>query len=329
MFGKGFDASVVLREGSLGYIGPGTHKKQIMFLGDDIYHVKQPHSKYYKNNSGDFGNASEALDNQFATATELLSEMRYKAFNIPYAHYESFRGNNGEFKLISKNIDNDQIEIRALAELFVYEDEFFERYSKKFSMQSLEEIITNPVVALRFMTPKCYDQFIKYSLASMFDFSNDEHFNNVIFIRNQNSMLFESMFLCDKESNVFNPLIARGFSLEDVFSRVNDYTEYAGIHIVDRDETFDRRVSILFKMIRNGTMPKKYVKFLSEYAGFDFTKAANEIRNRHDIVIDDRQLDVYKKSAEIAGEISQRGYWFLKSQRLKTYIFNSKNTSNS
>lgn len=307
MFGKGFDASVVLREGNLGYIGAGAHKKQIMFLGNDIYHVKEPHSKYYKNNAGDFGVSGEAMDNEFAAATELLAEMRYRAFHIPYAYYEVFRGKGGEFQLVSKDIANDKIEIRTLAELFSYEDDFFSKYSKKFSMQTLEEIISHPAVALKFMTPNCYDQFVKYALASMFDFANDEHFNNVIFIRNQNSMLLESMFLCDKESNVFNPLIAREFSLDDVFSRTNDYTEYTGFHFVDRDETFDRRVSTLIKMIKKGTMPKKYIKFLSNYAGFDFAKAANEIKNRHDVVIDDRQLDVYKRSAEIAGEISQRG----------------------
>lgn len=306
-FGKGFDASFVLREGTLGYIGPGAHKKEIIFLGDDIYHVKVPHSKYYKNHAGDFGAGGEALDNQLAASTELLSEMRYRAYHIPYAYYETLRGKNGEFKLLSKDIENPQLEIRTLAELLSYEDDFISKYSKKFSMQSLEEIITHPAVALKFMTPKCYDQFVKYSLASVFDFSNDEHFNNIIFVRNQSSMLLESMFLCDKESNIQNPLIAREFSLEEVYDRMNDYTEYTGFHVVDRDETFDRKVSVLLRMIKKGTMPKKYIKFLSEYAGFDFAKAANELKNRHGIELDDRQLDVYKRTAEIAGEISQRG----------------------
>lgn len=306
-FGRGVDTSLVLREGTLGYVGSGIHKKHIMYLGDEIYHIKEPHSKYYKNHGGDFGVSGERADNQFAAGTELLSEMRYRAFHIPYAYYESFRGNSGEFMLMSKDITTATIEMRTLAELMSYEDDFFSRYSKKFSMQTLEEIITKPAIALKIMTPKCYDQFVMYALASIFDFANDEHFNNVIFIRNQNSMLFESMFLCDKESNVFNPLIAREFSLEDVFAKTNDYTEYTGFHVTDRDETFDRRVSVLFKMIRKGTMPMKYIKFLSTLANFDFEKAANEIKNRHDISIDDRQLDVYKRGAEIAGEISQRG----------------------
>ena len=116
MFGKGFDASVVLREGTLGYIGPGVHKKQIMFLGDEIYHIKQPHSKYFKNNAGDFGRLGEELDNQFASATELLAEMRYRAYHIPYAYYESLRGANGEFQLVSKDISNDKIEIAKAIE---------------------------------------------------------------------------------------------------------------------------------------------------------------------------------------------------------------------
>lgn len=306
-FGKGFDASIILREGTLAYEGSGVHKKQLMILGDDIYHIKQPHSKYFKNYAGDFGRGGEALDNEFATATELLCEMRYKAYHIPYANYEAFRGEGGEFTLLSKDIAVDNIEIKSLSDIMCYEDDFFSKYSKKFSMQTLEEIITRPAVALRFMTEKCYDQFIKYSLASIFDFANDEHFNNIIFVRNQRSLLFESMFLCDKESNVFNPLIAREFSIDDVLEKTNSYTGYTGIHAMHRDETFDQKVSILLKMIRKGTMPKKYVKFLSEYAGFDFAKAANELKNRYDVELDDRQLDVYKRTAEIAGEISQRG----------------------
>ena len=38
--------------------------------------------------------------------------------------------------------------------------------------------------------------------------------------------------------------------LDDVFNKTNAYTGYTGFHIKDRDEAFDRRVSILIKMIK-------------------------------------------------------------------------------
>ncbi len=306
-FSKGFDASVVLQRGEEDFLGSGKCKKMIIRLGQDIYHIKEPHSRYYKNNKREFGASGTMMDNELATITELMAERRYRSFHLPYAYYELLRGDNGEFKLISKSINNDKVEVKSLSELMHYEDDFISEYALKFSMQNLEEILTKPAICLRVMTRECYDQYVKFLLASVFDFSTDDHFNNIIFIRNQNSMLFESMFLCDKESNVFNPLIAREFSMDEILRKSNSYNHYVGIKVSERGEDFEKRASVLLRLVKKGIMPKKYVKFLSDLAGFDFDAVARDVKGDFGLVADDRQLDIYKRTAEIAGEIAQKG----------------------
>lgn len=306
-FSKGFDPELILREGNSGYIESGKYKKDIKFFGGDVYHIKEPHSRHHKIYRDDFGRGDSKRDNRLATATELLSEMRYRELGIPYAYYELFSGFGGELKLMSKDILTSEIDIKPLVELFYCDDESLMKSSRRFVIQNLEEIITDPKIALKIMTPECYDQFIKYSLASIFDFANDEHFNNIIFIKNKKSPLFESMFLCDKESNLFNPFLAREYSLLDVIEKITKFDAYYGFSVYDSDENFDQRVTGLLKMVLKGTMPKKYVKFLSDLAGFDFEKASNELKNRHGISLDERQIDVYKWSTEIAGKIAQKG----------------------
>ena len=54
---------------------------------------------------------------------------------------------------------------------------------------------------LSIMTEECFDQYIKYLLASVFEFSDDEHSNNIIFVRNHKSDKFEALFVFDKSRN--------------------------------------------------------------------------------------------------------------------------------
>lgn len=301
-FSDGFSVAHVLKHGR----AHQEDKRIVLRVGDEIYHFKTPHSRYFKNHETYFSGEEALVDNSLSASTELLSERRYRAFKFPYAHYETLKNNKG-ITLVSKDIQNDDIELRSLGDLATYEDTYFSKYAKRLMTQTLVSVIKDSRIPLKIMTPECYDQFIKFHLASIFDFSNDDHFNNIIFMRNQNSGLFESMFLCDKESNIFNPDLASGTETSQAYDYAKRHMEYHGMHMCLLYESFPIRVRAIRQLILDGEMPKEYIKFLRKIADYDQSGAVKDIYDKFNIVVDERQLEIYKKAQEVAGSITERG----------------------
>ena len=169
-----------------------------------------------------------------------------------------------------------------------------------------EKLLKNKKHMLSIMTEKCFDEYIMCFLASIFEFSDDEHYNNIMFCRNKNTDKFESVFVYDKESTVFNPLISKGLKYNDVKYETLCFDRDVGRFVYVPEECFLDRVSEIGHLMKKGLLDKKYIDFLNVIAGFDFCEAAKQVYDETGKKINQTQLDMYRFGADQAGELAQR-----------------------
>lgn len=271
---------------------------------------KQTHSKYYKNNRGEFQklpNACKLLDNRLALTSELISRKKYREFGFMYAkQYPHFKG--FQYYIISPNLLQGYCDYCTYYEILKnpYDDRAQEqKVFKRTTYGTFKQLLKKKKLLLSVMTEDCFDQYVKYFLSSIFEFSDDEHFNNVIFCKNRGSDKFESIFVFDKESTVFNPMIARGDKFGDIKFQSLTYYGYVGRSVVCVEENIGDRMIEIGKLIKKGILEKKYVDFLNQLANFDFGKLAQDFYNEYGRQIHPVQLDMYKFGADLAGDTAQ------------------------
>ena len=283
----------------------------IILYGDARFIFKRPNSKYFKNHRKEFQALSfEAgqLDNYLCVTSELLAEKKYKACKIMCGKHYMVE-HNGEFYSISPNLLQGYVDYCTMSEIM--RDGYDEmpkeaRVFRKIPYFSLKQLLKKKRFLLNVMTEECYEQYVKFLIASVFEFSDDEHYNNIIFCRNRGSQKFESVFVFDKESTVFNPMIAKNYSPYQTKIETLKFDTYAGKYIYCPGESIIDRFHELGRLVKSGVLEKKYQDFINEIAHFDFCKAAGEIYQETGLTVNERQIDMYKYGSEFALETLEK-----------------------
>lgn len=333
---KKFDALDLSSDGF--FVGGLSKISKGLITYDDVdYCIKTPHSRFYK--FGYLNLSLEEKDNKLATASEFIARKRYKQFRFMYANHrpilrdrteemsqgladeilwrnrhiynyeEMYR--KGIYLLVSPAISNEMIDTISLGDISTIGLQLTKDNKVEQTMyDSLEAVLDCKEYYLKFMTEECYDQFVKLQLASIFDFGDDDHFHNVKLCKNKTSERYESIFLFDKESTAFNPIIAqRGdMDLHEIKQSLQCFKNYNSMPVRKQNETSMIRMYGITRLILSGKLEKKYVKFLEEVAGIDFNKIGREIYQDLGIKPNQKQLDIYKYGADFAGIIAGKEY---------------------
>ena len=305
--------------------------KGLVGVGDGNYYIKTPHSRAFK-----FGYVNlkfEAEDNLLATTSELLAQKKYKEFKFLYANhrpifkprthlsefdYERLWKNRhvynyediyrkGIYTLVSPALTSELIDTISMGDITSIGMRLARKNSKEQRMfDNFESVLDSKKYYLKFMTSHCYDQYVKFVLASIFEFSDDDHYDNVWLCKNHQSDKYEDLFLFDKESTSFNPFVAINMQLEAVKFRAQNHTSFNGMPVSRMGERGVDRMFEVTRLIRIGKLEKKYIEFLNQIAGIDFEKIAAEIEMETGIKVNQKQLDVYKYGADFAGIVAQK-----------------------
>ncbi len=283
----------------------------IVRAGDTDFIFKLSHSRYYKNHRKQFSTlpvTSRMLDNRLALGSELLSQKKYRAFKFMTAMHYPIEWNH-EFYVISPNLLKGYADYLTASE--IGRDPYMEmpresRGMKKALRLPLKKLLSQKKRFLNMMTEDCFDQYVEYLLASVFEFSDDEHANNIMFVRNRGSEKFESLFVFDKESTIFNPFIAMGQNFNDVRMNSILFDKYAGKFIAFPGETIIERVHEIGELVQRGKLEPKYIKFLNQLANFDYCEAARQIYHETGKKINQNQLDMYRLGSEYAAQTLER-----------------------
>lgn len=283
------------------------------------YFIKTPHSRFYK-----FGFVNMALsnrDNKLATTSELISEKKYKHFNYMSApHKAIFKPDQneyllrfkhkklfGEYVLVSPILFNSDIHYASMSD-FQTQENFFNKAARvdQLLFGNFENTLKNKKHFLKYMTEGCYDEYVKYLLLSLFEFSDDEHLGNVMLCKNKNVERFERLFIYDKESTAFNPFVANDLESSSLIYKTNNFSRYNGVPFFAQGERSIERILALTKLVADGKVPKKYCLFLNEISNIDYEKFAREVFEETGIVVEKKQIDMYKYGSDCAGEIFEK-----------------------
>ena len=303
--------------------------KGLVSVSGGNYYIKTPHSRAYK-----FGYVNlrfEAEDNQLATMSELIAQKRYKKFRFLYANHrpiyrprtvlgeldfevlwknrhvynfeEMYR--RGLYTLVSPSIDSEYVDTISMGDITTIGLQLTKHNKEEQTMyDNFEKVLDCKQYYLKYMTENCYDNFVKFVIASIFEFSDDDHFDNILLCKNRQNEMYEDLFLFDKESTAFNPFVALNMDIGAIKYRVQNHASYNGMPISKQGERSLARMYELTRLVRLGKLEKKYVDFLNEIAGIDFNKIAKEIELETGLKTNQKQLDMYKYGADFAGIIA-------------------------
>lgn len=302
-------------------------------VGGSNYYIKTPHSRSFK-----FGYVNlryESQDNALATMSELLARKRYKQFRFLYAnHRPLFRDRTtldkkdleviwrnrhvynyeeiyrkGVYVLVSPSLTSELVDTISFGDIVTIGLKLTKHNKAEQSMyDNLERMLDSKQYYLKFMTDHCYDQLVKFVLASIFEFSNDDHFDNIMLCKNSDSDKYEDLFLFDKESTAFNPFVAVDMGISTIKYRAQNYMSYNGMPITQIGERTMIRMYELTRLINKGKLEKKHIDFLEDIAGINFEKLAKEIEFETGLVANQKQLDMYKYGADFAGIIAGKTF---------------------
>ena len=279
------------------------------------YFVKTPHSRSFK--LGYVNTSLTGQDNKIATASELIAEKKYKSFNFMTAVHQPIYKENygydeyfepyGIFTLVSPMLFTTEIHHASISD-FIEQEKLFNPASHLDTavFGNLGTILKRKKLLLEYMTEECYDEFVQFMLLSIFEFSDDDHMGNVIMCKNKDVEKFEHIFVFDKESTAFNPFVARNLASPAIMFKTNNFTAYNGVPITSKGERSIERMLAVAKLIADGKMPKKYIKFIDQISGLDYEQLAKEVFEDTGIKVDQRQIDMYKFGSECAGNIVLR-----------------------
>lgn len=296
----------------------GVPIQNAMFYTDDrvvfegmTFHRKTPHSTSYKKLklSQEFFSAT---DNHLSAMSELLSEKVYRSHKFLTAKHFVLKKDD-EFVLYSPNLFGTDIVSEQMNNINMFKPYYFNNISYK--TRGIEYILQGKNDFLTFMTPECFDQYVEYLLRSVFEFSDDEHYSNIMFVKRAGKEKFEEMFIFDKESTYFNFLISRitnDFNQLKTILRHFSVSDSINISITGSfNDSFNSRVQVISQLFDRGLLNEKHLKFLKDIANTDFNKIARHVHRETKIPINDVQIDCYKYGAEVAGELAKT-LWYNK-----------------
>ncbi len=292
------------------------------------YFIKTPHSRSFK-----FGYISlkeQEIDNKLATMSELIAEKRYKKFKFLYAtHRPIYKtvtkvlGENndlvwenrhifnteeiykhGIYQLVSPALTNEYFDTISLNYMYTIRRQIAQTEEEVHMFDNFGNILESREHFLKFMTEDCYDKFVEFLIASILEFSDDDHFDNITLVKNKSSNKYEDIFVYDKESNVFNPFITKDLSLNAIKFKTRTASNYNGVPVKSMGENTIFRIFEFFGLIRQGKLKERYLKFIEELASVDYGQIAREIRAETGIWANPKQLDMYKYGADFAGIIA-------------------------
>lgn len=278
-------------------------------MGDNEtkYIFKMSHSRYYKNHRKEFASlpvTARMADNRLSLGSELISQKKYEDFEFLTAQHHLVQHHH-EYYVISPNLLQGYVDYQTAYQISQdgYGDmPLHSKVLRKSSRLSLKQVLKKKKQFLSIMTEECFDQYIKYLLASVFEFSDDEHSNNIIFVRNHKSDKFEALFVFDKESTVFNPLIAKGNKWGEVKYQSVIYDHYVGKFIAFPGESIIERTREIGELIAKGKLEKKYVDFLNAIASYDYCETARRVYHETGKRVNQMQIDMYRVGSEYAAQ---------------------------
>ena len=289
------------------------HFEKIKHIAGQTFFFKHPNSKLFKIYGGYYKKRNKShvvlADNQLAANSELIAKKKYKRFGFMTADYQVAM-HDEEFYLFSPQLFfADEVELATLYQIYcdTSQSSVFQASAKELGRGNLTNFLIRKKVMLNMMTENCYDQLAKYFLMSIFEFSDDEHFNNIILCKNKNSKKFESVFVFDKESTVFDYSIAKGKSFQETRDYATRFNTYMGLPVAWNIENFNERMKALSELIKSGVLEKKYCDFLNELAQFNFCEACKEIYEETGAKSNQTQIDMFRFGSEKAGELSILG----------------------
>lgn len=281
------------------------------------YFLKRPHSASYKEKSNELSFRNKSLDreltikdNELCTMSELISEKKYRAYKYLVAKHFTLPVGR-EFYVASPNMffeDVEAAEINGLDDSEEYCEPAKVNLSKNARLSALgtsrfnlEQILKNKNNFLGFMTEHCYEQFVNYFLMSAFEFSDDENSNNLMFAKPKDSDRFENVFVFDKESTLFNFLIAQGESFESIKQKIAGLDEFCDV--VLGGGNFVTRVKILRQLFEKGLLNEKHQSLLKTTLNVNYDKLAQEVSAETGLKKNQSQIDLYKLGQDYTNEL--------------------------
>ena len=298
----------------------------IIFSGFSFY-KKYTHSKDFKCNANtklrnihyrdltdeqirDYMHVDGRLDNQLSAMSELISEKKYRAYKFMTAKHFVIEEDN-RYYLLSPDF------LLSKIQKFTYQDVMWSdknkpltditRVARKTYQFKLAEIIQNKELYLSFMTEHCYEQFVKFVINGIFDFSNDDSFDNIVLVKHKKDNRFKDIFVCDKESTAFNFMVAQGFGYKKIKRILDEYSEYGGVVINNFGKdgiTF--RIDEMKRLFDRGIMGSTHLQILKQIAETDYDKLAEEALSNTSLKKNQTQIDLYKYGSELAGNLAHQ-----------------------
>lgn len=318
------NASDVLSQGSK--VGTNFYSTDFYVFEGKYFYVKDPHTRGHKreiirakNSRLDFGFQENirlnytSLDNELATMSELISEKKYRAYKYITAKHFTIQNDN-DYYIMSPNMFLSELDYETFTNIDVNAP-FHKEDSKKFgasilinsantSLFDMEKWLKRKDRFLSFMTEHCYDQMIKFFLSSIFEFGDDDTLYNIILVKNKESSRFEDMFVFDKESTLFNFLIAHGDNFAEIKQQIKDYKDYDDYRFGKSNITV--RVETLRDFFDRGLLNGEHRKHLERELEVNYDKLANEISAETGLRKNQTQIDCYKHGQDYISDILEK-----------------------
>ncbi len=278
--------------------------------------LKKPHTAKFKETENNLIFINKKVDrelairdNELATMSELISEKKYRAYKFLSAKHFSLPVGR-EFMIMSPNMFFNEVEAADLdgldknAEFFepssiTKNDEIF-KHALNTSSYNLKRILKKKEQFLKFMTLHCYNQLVNYYLMSTFEFTDDEGNNNLMFAKNKGSDKFENIFVFDKESTLFNFLLAQGESLDSIKQKICDLDEFCDT--VLGGGTIRTRIKTLRDLFEKGLLDSSHKNLLNSTLSVNYDKLADEVSIETGIKKNNDQIDLYKLGQDYTDE---------------------------